>query len=201
MELRGGLHGDPWRPPWRSTEVRGDLHGAPWRSMEDFMEVRGGPWRSPWSCVEVHEGLHGGPWRFPWRSVEVSMEVVRGGLHGGPWGSPEVRGGSMDVFMEVRGSPWRSPWRSPRQVYLACPPTIGFLPGAVVYNASETRAELRLTRVQKLAQKFPHPAPVLLGACAAGKTPRVFFIGWKAYTCRASAEGQTDRQETLLVLQ
>ena len=40
MEVRGDLHGGPWRPPWRSVE-------APWRSVETSMEVggnlRGGP--------------------------------------------------------------------------------------------------------------------------------------------------------------
>ena len=68
MEVRGGSMEV-------SMEVRGGLHGGPWRSVDVSMEVRGAPWRS----VEVHGNLHGGPWR----SVEVSMEVSME-AHGAP---------------------------------------------------------------------------------------------------------------------
>ena len=88
MEVRGA--------PWRSVEVRGGLHGGPWRlhgglhgglwisvevsiavrggSMEVSMEVRGAPWNlhgGSWSSVEVSMEVRGDPWRSPWRSAEV----------------------------------------------------------------------------------------------------------------------------------
>ena len=77
-------------------------------------------------------------------------------------------------------------WRwFPCQAYSASPPTIGFLPGAVVYNAQENRAETpRLQGGQKLSQTLPpHPVQVLLGACAAGKAPKVVLIMLFASSC------------------
>ena len=45
-------------------------------------------------------------------------------------------------------------------------------------NASKTTAGItRLQRVQKVSQTFSHPVRVLLGACAAGKSPKVVLIG------------------------
>ena len=88
---------------------------------------------------------------------------------------------------EGRNRGWR--W-SQRQAHSASPPAIGFLPGAVVYNAQGSRAETpRLQRGQKLSRKLPHSARILLEDCEAGKAPRVVLISSKGrgreavYTC------------------
>ena len=52
----------------------------------------------------------------------------------------------------------------------------------MVYNPQETRAETTpLQRVHKVSQTFPHPVRVLLGACAAGKAPKVVRIGCEGH--------------------
>ena len=85
---------------------------------------------------------------------------------------------------------------SPRQMLSVSPPTIGFLPSAVVYNTQERRAETpRLQRCRKLSQALPHPVRVLLGACEAGKASCFHWLNGRgreaAHASRASgAEGQ-----------
>ena len=62
MELRGGLHGGPWR----SVEASREIHGG---SVEASMEA---PWRSIETSTELHGDLHG------------SSRELHGDFHGVP---------------------------------------------------------------------------------------------------------------------
>ena len=88
-----------------------ELHGGRWSSVEVPVEVREGFIEA---SMAVHGDPHGALWRPPCSLHEGCMEVrgdsmeafmeLRGGLHGGPW---RLHGGPWRLVGSLHKGPWR----------------------------------------------------------------------------------------------